>query len=64
MLIIPIKDGENIERALKKYRNKFRKTKQLQTLRSNQQFTKKSVLRREEVAKAIYKEGYKREQEE
>lgn len=64
MLIIPIKDGENIERALKKYRNKFRKTKQLQTLRSNQQFTKKSVLRREEVAKAVYKEGYKREQEE
>lgn len=64
MLIIPIKDGENIERALKKYRNKFRKTKQLQTLRSNQQFTKKSVLRREEVAKAIYKEDYKRQQEE
>lgn len=64
MLIIPIKDGENIERALKKYRNKFRKTKQLQTLRSNQQFTKKSVLRREEVAKAVYKEVYKREQEE
>ena len=64
MLIIPIKDGENIERALKKYRNKFRKTKQLQTLRSNQQFTKKSVLRREEVAKAVYKEGYKREREE
>jgi len=64
MLIIPIKDGENIERALKRYRNKFRKTKQLQTLRSNQQFTKKSVLRREEVAKAVYKEGYKREQEE
>ncbi len=64
MLIIPIKDGENIERALKRYRNKFRKTKQLQTLRSNQQFTKKSVLRREEVAKAIYKEDYKRQQEE
>ena len=24
MLIIPIKDGENIERALKRYKNKYR----------------------------------------
>ena len=35
MLIIPIKDGENIERALKRYKNKYRKTKQLNTLRGN-----------------------------
>ena len=63
MLIIPIKDGENIERVLKKYKQKFRKTQQLKTLRSNQYFTKKSASRREELSKAIYKEEYKREQE-
>ncbi|NNK81851.1 MAG: 30S ribosomal protein S21 [Flavobacteriaceae bacterium] len=56
MLIIPIKDGENIERALKRYKNKYRKTKQLNTLRSKKHFTKKSEKRREEVAKAKYKE--------
>ena len=27
MLIIPVKEGENIERALKKYKKKFDKTK-------------------------------------
>jgi len=56
MLIIPIKDGENIERALKRYKNKFRKTKQLNTLRSKKHFTKKSEKRREVIAKAKYKE--------
>mgnify|MGYP001821870566 FL=1 len=56
MLIIPIKDGENIERALKRYKNKYRKTKQLNTLRSNKHFIKKSEKRREEIAKAKYKE--------
>ena len=63
MLIIPIKDGENIERALKRYKNKYRKTKQLTTLRSKKHFTKKSEARREEVAKAKYKEIYNRANE-
>ena len=64
MLIIPVKQGENIERALKKYKQKYRRTQQLKTLRGNQHFTKKSQQRREEVAKAIYKGEYKRKQEE
>lgn len=63
MLIIPIKDGENIERALKRYKNKYRKTKQLNNLREKKHFTKKSAQRREEIAKARYKEIYKRAQE-
>ena len=33
MLIIPIKEGENIERALKKYKKKFEKTKVMLQLR-------------------------------
>ncbi|BCY29327.1 30S ribosomal protein S21 [Flavobacterium okayamense] len=54
MLIVEVKSGENIERALKKFKNKVRKVKQVQQLRENQHFTKKSVARREEVSKAKY----------
>jgi small subunit ribosomal protein S21 len=54
MLIIPVKEGESIERALKKYKKKYDKTRVVKELRERQNFTKKSVLRREEVKKAIY----------
>lgn len=63
MLIIPIKTGENIDRAIKRYRKKRMKTKQVQALRDNQFFTKKSQARREEIAKAKYKEEYERSKE-
>lgn len=61
MLIIPIKEGENIDRALKKYKKKYEKTGMLRELRSRQDFTKPSVIRREEVKKAAYKEKMQRE---
>ncbi len=54
MIVIPIKEGENIERALKKFKRKFEKTGAMRELRSRQAFTKPSVDRREEVKKAIY----------
>ncbi len=63
MLIINVKQGENIERALKRYKQKVKKTKQLRNLREKQFFTKKSQLRREEIAKAAYKEEFERKQE-
>lgn len=56
MLKIPVKSEENIDRALKRYRNKVRKTKQLQQLRNDKFFTKKSTQRREVLAKAKYKQ--------
>lgn len=56
MLIIPLKEGENIERALKKYKKKFEKTGVLRELRERQQFTKTSVKRRQEVIRAAYRE--------
>lgn len=59
MLIIEVKPGENIDRALKKFKNKVRKVKQVQQLRDNQHFTKKSVARREEVGKAKYIQNLK-----
>lgn len=54
MLIINIQQGENIERALKRYKNKVRKVKMVQQLRENQHYTKKSVARRGEIGKAKY----------
>lgn len=54
MIIIPLKEGENLERALKKFKRKFEKTGVIRELRSRQAFTKYSVSRREEIKKAIY----------
>lgn len=54
MLIIPVKDGENIDRALKRYKRKFDRTKTMKKLRTNKQFTKPSVLRRDQKIKATY----------
>ena len=55
MLIIDSKDCENIDKALKKYKKKYEKSKTLLQLRERQSFTKPSVKRRGEVLKAIYK---------
>ena len=54
MLIIPVKEGENIDRALKRFKRKFDKTGTMRQLRSRQQYTKPSVKRRTEVQKAQY----------
>jgi len=54
MLIIPVKDGENIDRALKRFKRKFDKTGTMRQLRSRQHFTKPSVERRAQVQKAEY----------
>lgn len=56
MLIIDVKDGESIDRALKKYKRKFERSGTLRELRRRKHFTKPSVSRRQEVLKASYKE--------
>lgn len=56
MLIIKVKDGENIDRALKRYKRKHRDTKLMRELRERKEYTKESVRRRAEVKKAQYKE--------
>ena len=52
-------DKNDIEKALKKYKNKVRKTKLHQEVRERRYYKKKSVKRREEVLKAIYVEKSK-----
>ena len=54
MIIVPVKDGENIERALKKFKRKFEKTGAVNELRARQQYNKPSVLKRLKMEHAIY----------
>ena len=63
MLIIPVKEGENIDRALKRFKRKFDRTGPMRQLRKRQQFTKPSVERRQQVLKAEYIQSL-RDQEE
>jgi small subunit ribosomal protein S21 len=56
MLIVEIKDGEPIDKVLKKYKKKYEKAGILKELRRRKNFTKPSVERRTEVLKAVYKE--------
>lgn len=57
MLIIDSKDCENIDKALKKYKKKFEKSKVLLQLRGRQAFIKPSIVRRAQVLKAVYKQN-------
>ena len=54
MIIVQVKEGENIERALKKFKRKFEKTGATKELRRRQQFDKPSELKRIKIAHAKY----------
>lgn len=54
MIVVPVKEGENIERALKKFKRKFEKTGVIKELRARQQFDKPSVLKRLQRERAAY----------
>jgi small subunit ribosomal protein S21 len=54
MIIIPVKEGENIDKALKKFKRKFEKTGVIKELRERQKYTKPSIVNREMRLKAIY----------
>ena len=52
MLIVEV--TKNIETALKVYKNKVMKTRQIQKLRERQEFVKPSVKKRDMILKAKY----------
>ena len=54
MIIVPLKEGENIERALKKFKRKFEKAGTVKELRERQAFKKPSIKRRQEIIRAKY----------
>ena len=54
MIIVPVKEGENIEKALKKFKRKLEKTGVGKERRARQQLDKPSVLKRLKMERAIY----------
>ena len=54
MIVVPLKEGDNIERALKKFKRKFEKTGMIKELRGRQAFTKPSVKKRAQKMHAVY----------
>ena len=56
MLIINVKDAGNIDKALKEFKWKFRKSGQMKRIRDNKEYTKPSTKRRVQLAKAKYKQ--------
>ena len=54
MTIVPVKEGDSIEKALKKFKRKFEKTGAIRELRARKNFVKPSVKKRMQMQKAIY----------
>ncbi len=63
MIIIPVKEGENIERSLKKFKRKFERTGVIKELRSRQAYTKPSIQKRQQKLRAIYIQKIQQEEE-
>jgi small subunit ribosomal protein S21 len=63
MIVVQVKEGENIEKALKKFKRKFEKTGVIKELRNRQQFEKPSVIKRQQKIHAIYVQQLKRAEE-
>ncbi|MDR1602683.1 MAG: 30S ribosomal protein S21 [Tannerella sp.] len=63
MIIVPLKEGESIEKALKKFKRKFEKTGVVKELRNRQAFVKPSVEKRKERIRAIYVQQLQRAEE-
>lgn len=54
MIVVPVKEGENIEKCLKKFKRKFEKTGVIKELRRRQAFIKPSVSKRIQRERAVY----------
>ena len=54
MIVVPLKEGENIEKALKKFKRKLEKTGVVKELRNRQAFEKPSVAKRKQTMRAVY----------
>ena len=63
MIIVPLKEGENIERALKKFKRKYEKTGVVKELRRRQAFIKPSVKDRKQKQHAIYVQKMQEDEE-
>jgi len=64
MIIVSVKDGENIERALKRFKRKFEKTRVMKEIRARKVYKKPSQVNREQISKAVYIQQLKRDNDE
>lgn len=62
MIYINVKDNENLDKALKKYKKKYEKIGIMKELRSRQAFEKPSITRRMEIRKAAYRTFVQRQE--
>ncbi|PLX08970.1 MAG: 30S ribosomal protein S21 [Marinilabiliales bacterium] len=63
MIIVPVKEGENIDRALKRFKRKFEKTGVVKEMRRRQAFEKPSIVRRQQKLRAVYIQQLQTQQE-
>ena len=63
MIIVPVNEGNNIKKALKKFKKKKKKTGVVKELRRRQQFDKPSVVKRERMMHAIYVQKLRQNEE-
>lgn len=56
MLVIPVKEGESIERAIKRYKKKFDKTNIVKELRKRREFVKPSIINRQQRIRSAYRQ--------
>ena len=63
MIVVPLKEGENIEKALKKFKRKFEKTGVVKELRNRQAFEKPSVAKRKQTMRAVYVQQFQQVEE-
>ena len=54
MIIVKVKEGESIDKALKRFKRKFEKAGVLREIRERQAYKKPSERRREQILRAIY----------
>ncbi|MDO4738998.1 MAG: 30S ribosomal protein S21 [Bacteroidales bacterium] len=63
MIIVPVKEGENIEKALKKFKRKAEKTGVIKEVRTRKQYDKPSVVKRIKMQHAVYVNKLRQEEE-
>ena len=63
MIVVQLKEGENIERALKKFKRKYEKTGVVKELRRRQAYAKPSVTKRKQKQRAVYVQHLQQEEE-
>jgi small subunit ribosomal protein S21 len=63
MLIVDVKENETIDQALKRFKRKFQQSRIIPEVRARKEFKKPSIVKRNELLKAQYRDQKLREME-